>query len=407
MTAQSMTLPFSGIRVVDLTHVLAGPFASMILGDLGADVWKIEKPGRGDTTRGTPPLVNGVSHYFLAVNRNKRSVAVDLKDPRGASVIQSLADRADVFVHNFRPGVLDRYGLGAEVLRERNPGLVYCSLTGFGVDSKLKDRAAFDVIIQSMAGIMSVTGEPGGRPVRAGVSIGDLVSGLYAAQAIGAALYRRHVDGIGATLDVGMFDSLFTMLAYYITLVQTTGVDPGPQGSGHPSMVPGGTFATADGYVTIAAFNQGFWIRFCSAIGRENLADDARFSTATKRRDNRKELEAIIGSILQTLSTDEISDALERLDVPFGPMWGVSKAMASHHVEERGLLWEVGHRLAPEVRAAGYPVLGFPGAATRLPPPDLGEHSRAVLMGVLGMSEDEVGELVRAGVVGIGASSTP
>ena len=407
MTEQPTALPLSGIRVVDMTHVLVGPFTSMILGDLGADVWKIEKPGRGDTTRGTPPLVNGVSHYFLAVNRNKRSVAVDLKDPRGASVIQRLADNADVFVHNFRPGVLDRYGLGAEALRGRNPTLVYCSLTGFGVTSQLKDRAAFDVIIQSMAGIMSVTGEPGGSPVRAGVSIGDLVSGLYAAQAIGAALYRRHLDGIGATLDVGMFDSLFTMLAYYITLVQTTGVDPGPQGSGHPSMVPGGTFATADGYVTIAAFNQGFWVRFCSAIGQDNLAEDPRFNTATRRRDNRKELEGIIGSILKTMSTDEISESLERLDVPFGPMWGVSKAMASHHVEERGLLWKVGHRLAPEVRAAGYPVVGFPGAGTRLPPPDLGEHTEAVLTEVLAMPAEEVQELVRLGVAGIGASSNP
>ena len=241
--------------------------------------------------------------------------------------------------------------------------------------------------------------------MRAGVSIGDLVSGLYAAQAIGAALFRRRVDGVGATLDVGMFDSLFTMLAYYITLVQVTGVDPGPQGSGHPSMVPGGTFATADGFMTIAAFNQGFWMRFCKAIGQDNLAEDPRFSSATKRRDNRTELEAIIVSALRTMSTDEAAEALERCDVPFGPMWSVSKAMASDHVEERGLLWGLGHRLAPEVRAAGYPVMGFPGAGTRLPPPDLGEHTEAVLMEVLGMSPEEAGELARSGVAGSGADS--
>lgn len=384
-------LPFAGLRVVDLTHVLAGPFASMILADLGAEVYKIEKPGRGDTTRGTPPFIGDASHYFLAVNRNKHSVGIDIKAPGGPELVRELVDRSDVLINNFRPGVLGRYGLGYDDLAESNPGLIYCSITGFGEDGPYRDRAAFDVIVQSMAGLMSVTGHPGMPPARAGISAGDVVSGLYAAQAIGAALFQRERTGVGCNVDVAMFDCLFSFLTYYVTWQQATGTSPGPQGSGHPSMVPGGSFPTADGYVTIAAFNTGFWKAFCAVAGHPEWVEDARFATARDRLHHRDALVAAISEVTRQRTTEEWVAVLTEHDIPHGPVWDVEEAMNSDQAAMRGLLHTLRHPDAGDVRVAAYPVQ-MTGVRTgvRKLPPDLGQDTEAVLREVLGLEDTEL-----------------
>lgn len=397
MTPQPL---LQGIRVLDLTHVLAGPYATMMLADLGAEVWKIEKPGRGDTTRGTPPRIGGMSHYFAAINWNKKGIAIDVKEPRGRQLILDLVRHADVVIDNFRPGTLEDLNLGYPVLRAVNPGIIRCAISGFGQEGPLAKDPAFDLIIQAMAGFMAVTGEPGGPPLRTGVSIGDAAAGAFAVAAIGLALYQRERTGLGQEIDISMFDCLVSFLTYYLTLYQATGKEPARVGSQHASVVPLGAFATADGHVTVAAFNQSFWRRLCAALDRDDLAADPRFATMAERQRHRDELTDILTEVFRGRSTEEWLGRLRANDVPAGPIQTVGQVLGHPHTAARGLL-----RTVPlpegEVRVAAQPMRFGAGAPVRVsPPPGLGQHTQAVLTQVLGIDAAGYAELQAAGVVG-------
>jgi CoA:oxalate CoA-transferase len=388
-----------GVRVVDFTHVLAGPYATMMLADLGAEVWKIEKPGRGDTTRGTPPFIGGMSHYFSAINWNKKSVGIDIKDPRGRELVLKLVRLADVVIDNFRPATLEGLGLGYSVLRDVNPRIIRCAISGFGQDGPLASNPAFDLIIQAMAGFMSVTGEPDGPPLRTGVSIGDVAAGAFAVAAIGLALYQREQTGLGQEIDISMFDCLVSFLTYYLTFCQATGQEPPRVGSQHLSVVPMGAFRSADGYVAVAAFNQSFWRRMCTALGRDDLAIDPRFATMADRQRHREELTRILAAEFERFPTEEWVRRFHENDVPASPILTIGQVLDHPHTRARGLL-KVIQLPEAEVRVAAQPMrFSSAGAMRPSPPPALGADTREVLVNVLGLDEASYTELQSAGVV--------
>lgn len=389
------------IRVLDFTHVLSGPYATMLLGDMGAEVWKVEKPGRGDTTRGTPPFINGVSHYFLAVNRNKKSVAIDLKQAEGIELIKALVRSVDVVVNNFRPGVMEQLGIGFEALSAYNPTLIYCTISGFGETGPLREKTSFDLITQAMSGFMSVTGEPGGPPLRTGVSIGDVVSGAFAVSAIATALYRREREGVGARLDIGMMDSLVSLLTYYIPLTQARGTSPGPEGSMHATVVPMGAFAASDGYITIAAFNQRFWKNLCRAVDHEEWVEDPRFATLSARQKHRDELIALIGTVIREKTMAHWAQLFDKYDVPSGPVLTMDQVMNLDQVQVRQNIRQMEHPDAGPIALANNPYhLDSPDGGPWTPAPRLGQDTDAVLAGVLGLTVQEIEALRQRGVLG-------
>ena len=392
--------PLAGVRVVDLTRVLAGPFATQILGDLGADVVKVEPPDRGDETRHFPPHRNGESHYFVSINRSKRSLVIDLQTEAGRGVLHRLVSTADVLVENFRPGVMDRLGLGYEALAAINPRLVYCAISGYGQTGPLRDKPSFDVITQAMTGLMSVNGERGRPGVKLGLPIGDMVGGVFGPVAILSALLERQLTGRGRLIDVSLFDGALGMLGYLAQLSLLAGQEPEPVGSGHPQIVPYGSFPTSDGAIMIACLTPRFWINLCGAIGREDLPDDPRFRTMPLRRDNRAELDDIIGAVTVTRSTGEWELIFSAADVPCGAVLTVSQALRHPHAAARDMLQTVEHPSLGPIAVVGRPVK-FPGAvqAPLRAPPLLGEHSREILCGELGYSEAELAALYASGAV--------
>jgi len=276
--------PLQGVRVIDLTRVLAGPFATQSLGDLGAEVLKIEPPERGDETRRFPPFVAGESHYFLGINRNKKSLVIDLQKAEGAEILRRLVARADILVENYRPGVMDRLGLGYAALAEINPRLIYCAISGFGLSGPLSDKPSFDIVTQALTGALSVNGERGHMPVKLGIPLGDMVGGIFGPMAILAALHERTQSGKGRLIDISLYDGLIGMLGYFAQLAFITGEDPGPMGSSHPNIVPYGSFPASDGSIIIAVLSESFWGKLCDALDRPDLAQDPRFATPTLRR---------------------------------------------------------------------------------------------------------------------------
>ena len=326
--------PLSGVRVLDLTRVLAGPMATCILGDLGADVVKVEEP-EGDHVRTLPPFYPGEqSHYFLAINRNKRSIVVDVKTDEGRDLILDLVAHCDVVVENFRPGVLQRLGLGFETLKARRPDLILCSISGFGRSGPLRDQPSFDLVSQARSGVMSITGEADGPPTKLGLPLGDLGGGLWAAIAILAALHRRDRDGAPQHVDLSLLDGLMGLLGYLGQLALMTGQSPGRVGSGHHHIVPYGRFETADGYLVLALHVGAFWRRFCLAVDREDLITDPRFIDTAARRDNREDLQDIVEQILRTKTREEWEVVLSEADIPHGPVLDVVEAL--HQGTPRG-----------------------------------------------------------------------
>jgi len=370
-------LPLAGITIVDLTHVIAGPFASMILADLGATVIKVEAPGRGDTARGTPPHDDGISHFFAAVNRNKHSVALNIKTARGKKMLEQLIAQADVLIHNFRPGVMEKLGLGYDVLGERHPGLVYCAISGFGQDSPLRDRPAFDGVIQAMSGLMSLTGEANGPPVRAGLSVGDFIPGLYAAMSIVVGLREKERRGKGQFIDVSNFDCLFNILGYYVPYYELTGKVPKRTGGAHPTVVPMGGFPTADGHLVVAAFNQGFWRNLCKALGRNDWLDDPRYATLTLRAKHSEPLFEALCEVMRQKTTAEWEEIFKVNDVPCGPVLNVADLVDHPQVLHRELLDHSGRgKMHVPVRPVKY---GSFRDGVQRPPPRLGEDTGAIL----------------------------
>src|SRR5262249_45943260 len=297
--------PLNGLRVIDLTRVLAGPFCTQSLGDLGAEVLKIEPPGLGDETRHFPPFAAGESHYFLGINRNKKSLVIDLQQKAGADILRRLVGDADILVENYRPGVMERLGLGYDKLAAINPQLIYCAISGFGLTGPLRDKPSFDIVTQALSGALSINGECGHMPVKLGIPLGDMVGGVFGPMAILAALQGPTRTGRGPLIDISLHAGLSGMLGYFAQLAFIPGQDPPPMGSSHPNIVPYGSFPAADGSIIIAVLSESFWSKLCDALERPDLAQDPRFATPTLRRDRRDEVDAIIAEVTKTRTVAE------------------------------------------------------------------------------------------------------
>ena len=390
-----------GIRVLDLTRVLAGPYCTMFLGDLGAEVVKVEQPGVGDDTRGWgPPFAGGESAYFLCTNRNKKSLTVDFKSAGGIALVRQLAERADVLIENFRPGAMERLGLGDQLLREKNPRLVYASLSGFGADGPMADMPGYDLIVQAWGGLMSVTGSAESGPLKVGVAIIDLVAGLMLGKAIVAALYAREKIGVGQKLDTSLLEAEVAALINAGSNYLIGGQVPGRWGNAHPTIVPYQSFQTADSFLVLGAASETIWQRLCPALSRAELADDPRFAKNADRVENRTELIAMLSEIFKTRTTHDWIAALNTADVPCAPVQTIDQVFAAPQVLHRNMLVEVDHPTAGKVKLAGIPVkFSASPASVRLPPPLLGEHCAEVLSSWLGMSGEEIERLKRMSVL--------
>jgi crotonobetainyl-CoA:carnitine CoA-transferase CaiB-like acyl-CoA transferase len=372
-------LPLEGVRILDLSRVLAGPYATMVLGDLGADVIKVEYPERGDDTRHWgPPFTGGESAYFLSVNRNKRSISADLKEPEDLEKIKQLAAGADVVIENMKRGALEKFGLGYEELREANPGLVYCSITGFG-PGKDGQRPGYDFLVQARAGIMGITGfpEPEGQPTKVGVAIADIVCGLYAATTILAALHKREQTGAGARIEVPIFESTLSWLANRGQEYLVSGEDKGRMGNAHPTIVPYQTFDASDKQIAVAVGNDAQFRRLCEVIGREDLAD--HYATNPDRVANREELVETLQREFSNRTTEEWVEAIRGVGIPCGPVNTLAEALADEHLSSTDMLQEIEHPLAGMLRMLGSPLL-IDGERPPIqrPPPTLGQHTDEV-----------------------------
>ncbi|SFM43210.1 CaiB/BaiF CoA transferase family protein [Thermodesulforhabdus norvegica] len=393
--------PLKGIKVLDLSRVLAGPYCSMMLGDLGADVIKVEKPGEGDETRAWgPPNAGGESAYYLCVNRNKRSITVDMKTPEGQEIIRKLAERSDVVLENYKVGTLQRLGLGYEDLKKINPRLIYCSITGFGQYGPYKDRPGYDFIIQGMGGIMSITGEPDGPPMKVGVAIVDITAGLFACSSILAALYHRERTGRGQYIDIALLDSVVAWLANVGSNYLISGELPKRYGNAHPNIVPYEPFKTKDGtYIAVGVGNDRQWQVFCKIIGLEELAKDPRFATNPQRVVNRKELIPIIAGKMLEKTSEEWLRELEKNKIPCGPINTLDRVFSDPQVQARQMVVEVPHPTAGSIKLVASPMKfsDTPCTVDRYPPL-LGEHTEEVLS-ELGYSAEEIARLRKKGVI--------
>jgi crotonobetainyl-CoA:carnitine CoA-transferase CaiB-like acyl-CoA transferase len=399
--------PLADIRVLDLTRVLAGPLGTLLLGDLGADIIKVETPGVGDDVRTIPPFKGGMSHYFLAVNRNKRSIVVDLKTAAGRAVLLDLVEHCDVVVENFRPGVLDKLGLGYEELAKRRPDIIVCSISGFGQTGPLRDRPSFDLVTQALTGVMSVTGEPGRPPVKMGLPTGDQSGGLFGAIAILAALNERRATGKGQRIDLSLYDCLLSLLGYLAEIYFFTGESLGPVGSGHHSVVPYGAFECQDGrYVILALHASVFYRKFCTLVGRPDLITDPRFHNTTERRTNKDELAAIVANIMRQKPLAEWLEVLTEGDIPSAPVNNIAEALEHPHTLARGMVQTMDDPRAGPVKVLGRPIKFPLHEDTPLrPPPDLGEHTADVLSELLGYSAERIEALRDAGAIQVNAHS--
>ena len=386
--------PLDGVRVLDLTRVVAGPYCSMFLGDLGADVVKVEQPGAGDDTRGWgPPFAGGESAYYLCINRNKRSLTLDLKSKRAVELLRQLVKVADVVIENFRPGTMERLGLGEPDLRKLNPRLIYASLTGFGADGPMSDWPGYDLIVQAWGGLMSITGTPDGEPVKVGVAIIDLVAGLMLGKSITAALFAREKIGVGQRIDTSLLEAEVASLINVGSNYLVGGKIPSRWGNAHPNIVPYQNFKTADGYLVIGVASEVIWKRFCQAIGRAELTNDGRFADNAKRVENRIELIELLSAIFLQRDNDAWFKLLTDAEVPCAPVQTIDQVFKAPQVLHREMLMHVDHPTAGKVPIAGIPVkFSVTPASVRLPPPLLGEHNGEILKSWLGMSDEAVDE---------------
>ena len=388
-----------GVRVLELANYIAGPYCGMVLADLGAEVIKIENPAGGDFSRLTSPFVEGESAGFMALNRNKKSLALDLKAERGRAIFLELVRRADVLIENFRPGTMEDLGLPYTLLAEVNPRLIYSAATGFGQTGPYRQRAALDLVVQGMSGLMSITGEPGRPPVKIGVPIADLAAALFGANAILAALYSRDRTGEGQQIDISLLESAIALEAWETSGYLATGVVPEPLGSAHRVSAPYQAIRTADGYITVGATTPRNWTAFCLAMDLQDLEHDERFANVAARRARYQELAALIEELTMTLPSEHWYRLLETAGVPCGVLNRIDQVIADEHVQARGFVVDLPHTKLGTVRATGSP-MRLSGTPVRLDHagPLLGEHTAEVLA-ELGLPPEEVDALFQAGVV--------
>ena len=395
-----MSGPLSGIKVLDLTRVLAGPYATMILSDLGAEVIKIEQPEIGDESRNFGPFKNGFSLYFMSVNRGKRSITLDLKTDRGKDIFKQLVKQSDILVENFRPGTMKKLGLDYETLAAEHPALIYAACSGFGQTGPFAEKGAYDMIIQGMGGIISITGEPDGPPVRVGTSISDITAALFTTIGILSALHNRNSTGKGQLVDVAMLDSLVAVLENAIVRYFATDEIPQPLGSRHPAITPFEAFESADGHIIIAIGNDTLWAKFCEHVDQKNLISDPRFRTNVERTANHSELFPILSEIMRQRTTDEWIDALENIGVPCGPINTIDKVVNHPQVQARDMITQVIHQMTGAVEVPGLPIkLSDTPGDVDIPAPNLGEHTVEILTDVLKMSTDEVKQLKQERII--------
>ncbi|WP_372764088.1 CaiB/BaiF CoA transferase family protein [Litorivivens sp.] len=393
--------PLQDVRVLDLTRVLAGPSASLALADLGAEVIKVEPPGSGDETRTFPPFRDGESHYYLAINRGKKSIVIDLKTEEGVQLVKDLAAKCDILIENYRPGVMDRLGLSYEVLSAINPGLIYCAISGFGQDGPLRDRPSFDIVLQAMSGAMSVNGEPGGLPTKLGIPLGDLIGGINGPIAILGALHERNTTGKGRLIDISLMDGMMGMLGYLAQLAFFTGEDPKPVGSQHPNLVPYGAFPASDGSIIVACLTNNFWGRICKAIAQPELENDGRFNTIEKRRNARENVNAIVASFTEQHTVDALVELFTEHQVPHAPILGITEALNQPQAKARNMVVETDHKTLGTIPIVNRPIK-YPGADQAIPsaPPVLGQNTNEVLADILNLDEARIGELRSRNIVG-------
>lgn len=396
-----MKMPLEDVTVLDLSHALAGPHCSTMLADFGARVIKLETPGSGDIARAWgSPLPGGENSYFVGLHRNKKGIAIDLKSAEGKELFFQLVEKADVVLENFRPGALEKLGLGYEQARARNPGIIYCSVSGFGQDGPYRERAALDLILQAESGMISVTGEEGGHGVRCGVSIADLTAGMYAGFGIVMALRVKDKTGEGQRIDVSMLEGQMSLLNVMISGFLADGELPRPMGTAYKALLPYQTFRTQTRDLALAVGSEKLWKIFCPAIGRPDLTDDPRFRTNLQRAQNRATLIGILQEVFLTRSFEDWEAILLKVGVPVGAINSIEQLIDHPQVKARGTIVDMAHPRAGPVRVVGVPVrLSRTPGAIRSPSPRLGEHSAETLREVLGLSEGEVERLIRERIV--------
>lgn len=396
-----------GVRVIDLTRVLAGPYCTMMLGDLGADVLKIELPERGDDTRHWgPPFTptadgsRGESAYFLAANRNKRSLTLNLKSEKGLDILKALIRQGDVLVENFLSGTLAKWGLDYEALQQLRPGLIYCTITGYGYSGPYKERPGYDFMVQAMGGFMSVTGPAEGDPVRAGVAIADLSAGIFACNAILAALFARTRTGQGQRIDMALLDAQVALMSYVASNYLVTGELPGRYGNGHPNIMPYQEFMARDQQFAFACGNDGQWAKFCTAVAHPEWIDDERFASNAARLANREQLTILLNALFATGDAADWMALGEAIGIPTAPINNMAQVFENEQVVARQMRVEVAHPTAVAVPLVNSP-LNIPTAPARIrqAPPLLGQHTHEILQTVLGLGETEIAELRKEGVI--------
>lgn len=396
-----MNAPLENIKVLDLTRILAGPYCTMMLGDMGAEIIKVENPKNGDDTRGWgPPFLKGVSTYFISVNRNKKSMTLNLKENKGKEILRKLIKQCDVMVENFRPGTLDNLGFSWPEIQKINDKIIFASVSGFGQTGPRKNEPGFDVVIQGEGGIMSITGEPDGPPTKVGASIGDITAGMLAAQGILLGLYTREKTGKGQMVDISMLDGQISLLTYHANAFFATGKVPNRRGNRHPSITPYETYKCKDGFLNLGVGNDSLWVKFCDAVGLDKIKDDQRFQINAERVKNREQLEKILIPFFENYELKEIIEILRNNGIPCGPINNLEDALNNPQVIQREMVQEIEIPEIGKTKITGVPIkMSATPGSIRMPPPSLGEHTNQILKNYLDISNSEIEHLREKNII--------